>query len=76
MTKISKAAAFIRANMPYGASRNLSLQEAWDVAAFVDSHSRPQDPRFNGSVEQTRRKYHAKDSYYGEMVNGQLLGVP
>ena len=76
MTKISKAAAFIRANMPYGAGRKLGLQEAWDVAAFVDSHSRPQDPRFNGSVEQTRRKYHAKDSYYGQTVNGQLLGAP
>jgi thiosulfate dehydrogenase len=76
MAKVSKAAAFIRANMPYGAGRKLSLQEAWDVAAFVDSHSRPQDPRFSGSVEQTRRKYHAKDSYYGRTVNGQLLGGP
>jgi thiosulfate dehydrogenase len=76
MTKISTAAAFIHANMPYGAGRQLSLQEAWDVAAFVDSRPRPQDPRFNGNVEQTRQKFHAADSYYGRTVNGQLLGAP
>ncbi|HET7649511.1 MAG TPA: c-type cytochrome [Gammaproteobacteria bacterium] len=74
MTRISTAAAFIHANMPYGGGRKLSLQEAWDVAAFVDSRPRPQDPRFNGNVEQTRRKYHATDSYYGKVVDGKLLG--
>lgn len=75
MSKISAAAAFVHANMPYGGGRQLTLQQAWDVAAFLDSHSRPQDPRFNGSVEQTRRKYHAQDSYYGRRVNGHLLGT-
>ena len=76
MSKISTAAAFVHANMPYGDGRRLTLQEAWDVAAYLDSYPRPQDPRFTGSVEQTRQKYHARDSYYGRTVNGQLLGAP
>ncbi|MGH8402162.1 MAG: c-type cytochrome, partial [Gammaproteobacteria bacterium] len=45
MERISIAAAFIKANMPYGAGDTLTDQEAWDVAAFVVSHLRPQDPR-------------------------------
>src|SRR6516225_8833206 len=49
MTSIAMAAAFIRANMPYGLRDALTEQEAWDAASFVDSHERPQDPRFNGN---------------------------
>ncbi|HEX6550297.1 MAG TPA: c-type cytochrome [Gammaproteobacteria bacterium] len=41
----SNAAAFIHANMPYGGGRQLTVQEAWDVATFVDSQPRPPDPR-------------------------------
>ncbi|HVC28202.1 MAG TPA: c-type cytochrome [Gammaproteobacteria bacterium] len=76
MERISTAAGFIKANMPYGAGGTLSDQDAWDVAAFVVSHARPQDPRFTGSVEETRKKYHDYDSYYGRMVNGHLLSTP
>ncbi|MGH8370955.1 MAG: c-type cytochrome, partial [Gammaproteobacteria bacterium] len=76
MSSISNAAAFIKADMPYGGAVNLNLQDSWDVAAYVDSHPRPQDPRFNGNIEQTRQQYHAEDSYYGKTVNGQLLGGP
>ncbi|MGA9853313.1 MAG: c-type cytochrome [Gammaproteobacteria bacterium] len=76
MERISTAAAFIKANMPYGAGNTLSDQQAWDVAAFVVSHPRPQDPRFDGSVETTRNKFHNHDSYYGRMINGHLLGAP
>jgi thiosulfate dehydrogenase len=76
MGRISTAAAFIKANMPYGRGVVLNLQDAWDVAAFVVSHPRPQDPRFTGNVEQTRKRYHSKDSYYGQVIDGHLLGAP
>ena len=76
MERISTAAAFIKANMPYGAGNTLTDQQAWDVAAFVVSHTRPQDPRFTGSVAETRKQYHNRDSYYGWVINGQLLGAP
>jgi thiosulfate dehydrogenase len=76
MERVSTAAGFIKANMPYGAGGTLSDQDAWDVAAFVVSHPRPQDPRFTGDVEQTRKKYHDSDSYYGVIINGRLLGAP
>ena len=45
MHSVKNAAAFIKANMPLGKGNSLSLQEAWDVAQFVDSHDRPPDPR-------------------------------
>lgn len=48
MHRITTAAQFIHANMPFGRGGEvLSVQQAWDVAAFVDqdSHSRPPDPR-------------------------------
>jgi len=45
MHRVGKAAAFIKANMPYGAGGSLDNQDAWDIAAFVDSHPRPEDPR-------------------------------
>jgi hypothetical protein len=32
-------------NMPLSKGKSLSDQQAWDVAAYVDSHSRPRDPR-------------------------------
>ncbi|HEV2321443.1 MAG TPA: c-type cytochrome, partial [Gammaproteobacteria bacterium] len=76
MTTLGLAAAFIQANMPYGAGRQLNLQDAWDVAAFVDSRPRPQDPRFTGDVEKTRLLYHSRDSYYGKVIDGRLLGGP
>lgn len=45
MHTVSTAAAFIRANMPLGRPNTLSVQEAWDVAAFVNAHPHPPDPR-------------------------------
>ncbi|MDE2461406.1 MAG: c-type cytochrome, partial [Gammaproteobacteria bacterium] len=48
MQRLSTAAAFIKANMPYGAAGLLSDQQVWDVAAFVVSHPRPPDPRLHG----------------------------
>jgi thiosulfate dehydrogenase len=75
MHDIKNAAAFIKANMPLGLGGSLSEQEAWDVATFMDSHERPQDPRFKGSVAETRKKYHDDPtSMYGMTVNGHVLG--
>src|SRR6185437_9001484 len=75
MADISNAAAFIKGNMPLGRGGTLTDQEAWDVATFIDSHDRPQDPRFTESVETTREKFHnTAQSMYGKTVNGIVLG--
>lgn len=77
MHQLDNAAAFIKANMPFSRGDTLSDQDAWDVAMFMDAHERPQDPRFNGSVSETRKKYHDTPvSLYGTEVNGHLLGAP
>ncbi|MCM0990130.1 c-type cytochrome, partial [Klebsiella pneumoniae] len=55
MHRINTAAAFIKENMPLGKGGTLSDEDAWNVAAFMNSHERPQDPRLiDGSVEKTR----------------------
>jgi thiosulfate dehydrogenase len=83
MHRIDTAAAFIKYNMPYGlgdpASKKgyLSDQDAWDVAAYMNSKERPQDPRFTGDLAQTRAKFHnSKYDYYGllKKPDGKLLG--
>lgn len=76
MHSVSTAAAFIKANMPLGKGNTLSNQQAWDVAYYMNSHERPQDPRFNGSVEETQKKFHdAATDLYGQTVNGKVLGA-
>ena len=75
MHQVNNAAAFIKANMPLGQPGTLSEQEAWDVAYFMDAHERPQDPRFTGSVAETRKRFHdSADSLYGVKVKGELRG--
>ena len=59
MHRIDKAAAFIKANMPYGAGNSLNTQDAWDIAAYVESHPRPEDPRFTGNIPETIRRFHS-----------------
>lgn len=77
MATIDKAAAFIHANMPLGQERSLSVQQAWDVATYIDGQIRPQDPRFAGSPQSTRARHHdTPNSRYGTVVSGQLLGDP
>jgi thiosulfate dehydrogenase len=76
MTGLAAASGFIKTNMPLGLGGSLSDQDAWDVAAFVDSHPRPQDPRFTGNIDETRRKFHGADDYYGKTVGGIVLGAP
>ena len=75
MGSIKNAAGFIKGNMPLSQGNTLSDQEAWDVAMFMDSHERPQDPRFKGSIVDTRKQHHDEpDDMYGQTINGQLLG--
>ncbi len=78
MHQVDMAAAFIKSNMPYGAGNTLSDQDAWDIAAYVNSRPRPQDPRFTESVEKTREKFHANHEFdfYGSQIDGVLLGAP
>jgi thiosulfate dehydrogenase len=45
MARLIAAANFIHSNMPNGTTYDqptLSVEEAWDVAAYVDSMNRPQ----------------------------------
>lgn len=47
MHRIATAAAFIHANMPLGASAEtpvLTAEDAWDIAAFIDTRPRPPAP--------------------------------
>lgn len=75
MGSLNHAAAFIHANMPLGKAGTLSVQDTWDVALYMDTHERPQDPRFTGSVAETRRKFHdSPNSYYGKTIDGHVLG--
>lgn len=75
MGSIKHAAGFIKANMPLGLGGTLRDQQAWDVATFMDSQERPQDPRFKGSIAATRAQYHdSPDDMYGQTVNGRVLG--
>lgn len=45
MYRITRLAGFIKTNMPFGATYNapqLTDEEAWDIAAYIDSRPRPQ----------------------------------
>jgi len=77
MARIDTAAAFIKHNMPLSQPGRLTDQEVWDLAAFIDSHERPKDPRQGDmSIEETRKRYHDGDEiYYGQELNGVLLGI-
>ena len=78
MHSVEKAAEFIHHNMPLGHAGKLSLQETWDVAAWINSHPRPQDPRYKGNLEETIKAFHhnRKVDYYGKKVDGHVLGAP
>ncbi len=75
MHQPDKAAAFIKRNMPFGLQNVLTDQQAWDVAIYINSHERPQDPRYNGDVDETRAAFHtSKYNTYGMTIDGNLLG--
>ncbi len=44
MARVERAASFIRHNMPFDSAGTLSDQQAYDLAAFVNSHPRPDSP--------------------------------
>lgn len=76
MHSISNAAAFIHANMPFSEAGTLTDQQAWDVSYFINSHERPQDPRFDGDLDATIKAHHGgKYDLYGQEINGVVLGA-
>ena len=44
MSRVERAASFVRHNMPFGAPGSITEQQAWDVAAFINSQPRPDSP--------------------------------
>ncbi|MBT00029.1 MAG: cytochrome C [Oceanospirillaceae bacterium] len=76
MTRIFTAASFIKNNMPLSKPGSLTDEEAWNVAWYINSQERPQDPRYTGNARETREKYinFHKHSRYGTEVNGVVLG--
>ncbi len=70
--------SFIKHNMPLGQPNSLSDQQAWDVAYYINTQERPQDPRYTGDVKETREKYletfHKHSSYGLKGQDGTLLG--
>ena len=44
MARVERAASFIQHNMPFDKPGSLSDQQAFDLAAFVNSHDRPDSP--------------------------------
>ena len=78
MHGVDKAASFIHHNMPLGYAGKLDLQQTWDVASFIDSRPRPQDPRFKDKLEDTVKQFHKKRKvdHYGATVDGRVLGAP
>lgn len=77
MSRPRTLAGFIRNNMPLGQPMTLSVQQAWDLAEYINSQERPQDPRYVGSAVETRAQHLESfhiDSYYGLEKQGRLLG--
>jgi len=75
--RIFTMAGFIHHNMPLGQPHSMDVQESWDLAAYINSQERPQDPRYTGDVRETRELYletFHKDTYYGLEKEGRLMG--
>lgn len=64
MHRINTAAGFIQANMPLG-NANLSEQEAWDVAAYMNNKARPFDPRVKLAGKAAGAQFHEHDCFHG-----------
>ncbi|MCY9872930.1 c-type cytochrome [Vibrio barjaei] len=78
MHRVNTAATFIKHNMPLGQGGTLTDQQAWDIALFMDSHERPQDPRFDGDIKSTKEAFHNHNGEYGKPSpanNKQILGT-
>ena len=74
MHRINTAAAVIKANMPLSKPSSLTDQEAWDVAAYVDSKPRPADPRMKKGVAAADEEFHQEECAFGEERDGRTLG--
>ncbi|SFU70409.1 c-type cytochrome [Halomonas korlensis] len=77
MHRINTAAGFIQANMPLGKPNSLTDQEAWDVAAYINSFPRPADPRQTDKMDVStadERFHEGSINYYGDTLHGVLLG--
>lgn len=79
IVRLFTAAGFIKNNMPLGQPLSLTDQEAWDIAYFISSQERPQDPRYTGDIKETLEKYGPtfhKHSLYGRAreTDGKILG--
>lgn len=48
MARVERAASFIQHNMPLGMGGSLSWQDAFDLAAYINSHPRPDSPGKEG----------------------------
>ncbi|HEY9033890.1 MAG TPA: cytochrome C, partial [Pseudomonadales bacterium] len=59
---------------PFSKGGSLSVQQAWDVAYYMNSHERPQDPRYDGSVQDTDKQFHAHQCRYGDSLHNHVLG--
>lgn len=77
ISRIFTLASFGLHNMPLGQPNSISTQDAWDIAQYINSQERPQDPRYTGNAQETREKYYEtfhKYTMYGLEVNGTVLG--
>jgi thiosulfate dehydrogenase len=57
--RMSRFAGYVKANMPFGATYQnpqLTDEEAWDVAAFVNSQPRPKHPFLNSDWPKIEKK--------------------
>lgn len=76
ISRIFTLAGFIKHNMPLGAAPMINDEDAWDIAAYVNSNERPQDPRYTGDVAETLALYSDtfhKFTYYGQEMDGKVL---
>ena len=73
MHTLDNAAGFVKHNMPLG-NPDLTDQQVWDVVLYMNSHERPQDPRWKGDVRATRNAYHDHTCLYGLGTANGLMG--
>lgn len=77
ISRVFTLASFIKHNMPLGKPNSVSDQDAWDIAQYINSQERPQDPRYTGNIKETHKLYNEtfyKHSMYGQKYKGKILG--
>lgn len=77
ISRVYTLASFIKYNMPLGKPSSLNDQQAWDIAQYINSQERPQDPRYTGDIKETHKLYNEtfyKHSMYGQKYKGKVLG--